>query len=474
VHHVAAVRAAVKHRPVGVEPLVGAQAVVERDDVAHGVEAQPHVVEVLVALAVAGRAAHVRQHDREARIDEVLDERDPHRPPLRLGTAVDLEDQRPRRLGGRREQPVRHRLTVEGLEALERRLGELRLVDATRRRREPAEPPGVALGDPDAPGRTRRRQAERKRAAVGRLRVGLHDGARRQLELPLDRQRAGIEQAHPGRAVDVRVDDEPPARAVDAAVQVPVVLEHVAPRAGVQVEARDAGDVATGARREEEARAVGRPRGLAEGRVRLLRGNDERLVLDEVDEVQVVVARPVGKAQDGEPAAVGREACRPAEAARSEDEAFGARVERAHVDVQVAAVGAVARVGEPGSVARDPRRDMQEVGLHHERHGRRAGARVEQVQLHALVAALVDLEQNPVAGGQEAARNGLAEIGQPDDLASVRGREVELHRPGVVRLEQDPAVGRDVQRQGPGDLEEIAERGHVADWGAGCGARGLM
>ena len=44
---------------------------------------------------------------------------------------------------------------------------------------------------------------------------------------------------------------------------------------------------------------------------------------------------------------------------------------------------------------------MEEVRLDDERLGHRPRARVEEVELRALVAALVDGEQDPVAAGDE-------------------------------------------------------------------------
>ena len=71
-HHVPAVGAAVEHDPLAVDARVADELLLQRGHVAHRVEAERAVVEVLVALAVAGGAAHVRLRDGEPARDEVL------------------------------------------------------------------------------------------------------------------------------------------------------------------------------------------------------------------------------------------------------------------------------------------------------------------------------------------------------------------------------------------------------------------
>ena len=65
-HHVAAVRAAVDDRARAVDLRARAQPLVQRREIAHRVEPLLDVVEMLVALAVPRRAAHVRRGDRVA------------------------------------------------------------------------------------------------------------------------------------------------------------------------------------------------------------------------------------------------------------------------------------------------------------------------------------------------------------------------------------------------------------------------
>src|SRR5919112_492208 len=61
-----AVGAAVDDRPRAVDLVTRREPVVQRGEVAHGVETELDVVEVRVALAVPGRTAHVRCCDRIA------------------------------------------------------------------------------------------------------------------------------------------------------------------------------------------------------------------------------------------------------------------------------------------------------------------------------------------------------------------------------------------------------------------------
>ena len=117
------------------------------------------------------------------------------------------------------------------------------------------------------------------------------------------------------------------------------------------------------------------PRGRLEHGVVLLRLDHERLVSDQVDEVEVVVAGALGQAEHAEPAAVRREAGDLAVAARREHASLLAAHERAHVHVQVASVAPVARVRERRAVDAQARRDVEELGLDDERLGRGTGRR---------------------------------------------------------------------------------------------------
>src|SRR5207253_2151233 len=111
------------------------QPVVQRGEVPHRVQPLRAVVQMLVALAVAGRAADVRDRDGEPARGEVRVDGGPAGPRLRLRTAVDADDDRgPLRVRGDVEE-ARDRLAVEGLEAMQLRLrqpDELVVVGAAR------------------------------------------------------------------------------------------------------------------------------------------------------------------------------------------------------------------------------------------------------------------------------------------------------------------------------------------------------
>src|SRR5439155_17126166 len=104
----------------------------QRREIAHRIEPPAHIVERLVALPVAGGAAHVRRGDGVAARDEVLRERREARrepwEPLRLGPAVHRHDDRKRSLTLRLEQEHGHPLAVEALEAMQGRFEELLLI----------------------------------------------------------------------------------------------------------------------------------------------------------------------------------------------------------------------------------------------------------------------------------------------------------------------------------------------------------
>ena len=176
--------------------------------------------------------------------------------------------------------------------------------------------------------------------------------------------------------------------------------------------------------------------------------------------MEVVVAGPVGQLEDAEPASVGGEARDVAVAAGREHALLLARLQRADVDVQVAPVAAVARVREQPPVRRQGGRDVEEVRLDDERLGHRPRARVEEIELRALVAALVDGEQDAVAAGDEPPVHRLRQVGQLHRLAT-RRNEVELVAAGDVPADERGAVVPDVGGQRPADLEQLSQRRHL-------------
>ncbi len=142
------------------------QPVEQRADVLHRVLAQPAVVELGEGLAEAGRAAHVREQDRDAElVDQEVVAAEEGRPRLALGAAVDVDHHRPRAGEARRRlvQQAGDRATVEALPAHDLRLGEgggvesagLALgpaLDALLRRSRPSRrPTGERADDSDRP-----------------------------------------------------------------------------------------------------------------------------------------------------------------------------------------------------------------------------------------------------------------------------------------------------------------------------------
>ena len=130
--------------------------------------------------------------------------------------------------------------------------------------------------------------------------------------------------------------------------------------------------------------------------------------------------------------------------------------ERPHDDLEVAAVAAVRGVGEPRPVARDGRRPVVEARVDDERLRRFPG--LEEVELRSLVAALVDFEQDP-AVRQQAAVDGLRQVGQLVEVAAVEREEKELARARQVRCdEQRGAVRGEPERPCLRQLEKLLER----------------
>ena len=104
-------------------------------------------------------------------------------------------------------------------------------------------------------------------------------------------ERVGVVELQPGVALLVRVDDQCPAVPVADALEVPCVLEHVAPRLRLDLEPGDAGvcrarcSSRTGTTCESSLQA-----GAPEQRIVLVRRDQDGLAVDEVDEMEVVVA----------------------------------------------------------------------------------------------------------------------------------------------------------------------------------------
>ena len=122
---------------------------------------------------------------------------------------------------------------------------------------------GRGLEEPHVPGQPRRRELVGEPAAVRReARARSIDAAVRQRDSPTERERAGVVELEPRVAVLVRVDDErpDPARSPTHS-RSHARLEHRAPLPGRDVVARDRRTCRGPARRAEEGRRVGDPRG---------------------------------------------------------------------------------------------------------------------------------------------------------------------------------------------------------------------
>ncbi len=103
---------------------------------------------------------------------------------------------------------------------------------------------------------------------------------------------------------------------------------------------------------------------------------------------------------------------------------------------------------------------MPELRLDDERLGRRSRDPVEEIQLGALVAALVDREEHAVAARDEEPGDRLGEIGHLDRVGVARRHDVELKAARQVPADEHVAVVGDVGGERPADLEQLPERRH--------------
>ena len=103
---------------------------------------------------------------------------------------------------------------------------------------------------------------------------------------------------------------------------------------------------------------------------------------------------------------------------------------------------------------------VPELVLDDERLERRSRDPIEEIQLRSLVAALVDREENAVAGRYEEPGHRLGEIGHLHWVAVVRRRDVELKAARQVPADEHVAAVGDVGGERPADLEQLPERRH--------------
>jgi hypothetical protein len=176
---------------------------------------------------------------------------------------------------------------------------------------------------------------------------------------------------------------------------------------------------------------------------------------------QVVVAGALADPAERDPAAVGRDAPDSTQPSRLDRPLVAVR-QCPRDDVEVASVATVRRVREQRPRAADVRRRMHEARIDDQRLGLGARLRVEQVELRALVPALVHLQEDPPVR-QELARYRLGEVGQLPELTAARRHDVQLLRAGDVRRDEERrAVGGERQRQRLPHLEQRSQIGRPA------------
>ena len=192
-----------------------------------------------------------------------------------------------------------------------------------------------------------------------------------------------------------------------------------------------------------------------------MRHGAEPVAARRVDEVEVVVAAPLGRLQDGERRAVGRKAGDFAPASVGEDDALLAGVELADDHVPVDAVASVRRVCEQAPVAARARRAMEERGVDDEGLECRTRPGVEDMELSELVPGVVHLHEHALALRQKEPRDGLGQVRELDELAARERPQVELRRAAEVGGdERNRAVRREISRRGGAHFEQVVEIRH--------------
>ena len=166
-HHVPAVGATPQRRPLGIEVL-GSQPRVQRFEVAHGVEALPHIIEVVVALSVTGGAPHIGGGHGVAAVHEVLEHGVELGLVLPLRAAMHHHHDRGRTPSRRRRsvQEDGDRLAVERREAVQLGLREHVGGDGVVHRRQPRGLAGLGVEEPGVPRLTGRHEGVHDEATV--------------------------------------------------------------------------------------------------------------------------------------------------------------------------------------------------------------------------------------------------------------------------------------------------------------------
>ena len=159
-----------------------------------------------------------------------------------------------------------------------------------------------------------------------------------------------------------------------------------------------------------------------------------RLAALEVDEVQIVVARPAALALDDKCSVVGRKAGGRAPAARREHCPRAARAEVVDDDRPVDAVVAVRRVCDRGAIGTEARVTVDEVGRNRDR---RFPPVLQSPQLHVLVALVIALEQHRPRRPEEMTVHGIGAVRELPKLPAVQVDRVQLQRAGEVAANED-------------------------------------
>ena len=145
------------------------------------------------------------------------------------------------------------------------------------------------------------------------------------------------------------------------------------------------------------------------------------------------------------------------------------RAEVAHVDVEEGLVASVGDVGHGPAIGRPRPEGVDDLRLAGQRSDLCAAVG-EQVELPALVAALVHAEEDVPSGGRvPGVDDALDVVGELLRRAARCGNAPELRQAGDVREEGHPLpVRREGGTQGAADVEELLERvRHGASFGGG-------
>jgi hypothetical protein len=444
--HVAAVASARHHHPSRIEAGLERDPVEQGTDVLDRILALDAVVERKEGLAEARRAAHVRPDHGDAELfDEVVVAAEKAELRLTLGTAVDIDENRPATAEASRRcaQQPRDLAPVEAPPADDRLLAEPGCVDTRRRVRGRPSLHGAVGGVDD------RDRARRRAALVGdgepgqaRMEVGIGDAAVRQLRGGQLVEGVRVEEANLVAALDVGAYGEQAAGRVEADVDnIPgdASADGGCLRIAEAIEHQLA-EFAAAIADEEQARAVALPRRGEVGRWRSSRCRQD-LALGAGREIEQpdlrLQRRHVARQRDGR--VVPRHPVgRPAAAGQIGEATPRLRPHRVHQPERLrdllataAARGSVERHRQVEQLARTMQPALHVVALAGLGEARRLLARqVEAIELRRLVAAAAAFEDDVVAVDRLVAGPGhrLAAVGQRLGIGERAGDAGDLRR----------------------------------------------